>query len=188
MHKKSEPSVKSKNKQCKQKSRIQALQGASFLIKKHCKSKHCKSMYRKFSGKTTNIERKNNVCSTHPPESCEVPRCRNDELKSYARKSLNHTQACKKNNLLLYMGFNVNVIFAWSWRPLRAHAGKRIAMDMILRQIQAKATQDRAMTYQATQMHAPLSSESQLWKYTTAVITTICTKNRFPIGRPGLPV
>ena len=94
MHKKSEPSVKSKNKQCKQKSRIQALQGASFLIKKHCKSKHCKSMYRKFSGKTTNIERKNNVCSTHPPESCEVPRCRNDELKSYARKSLNHTHAC----------------------------------------------------------------------------------------------
>ena len=33
---------------------------------------------------------------THPPESCEVPRCRNDELKSYARKSLNHTHACKK--------------------------------------------------------------------------------------------
>ena len=31
---------------------------------------------------------------THPSESCEVPRCRNDELKSYARKSLNHTHAC----------------------------------------------------------------------------------------------
>ena len=77
---------------------------------------------------------------------------------------------------------------SYSWRPLRAHAGKRIAMDMILRQIQVNATQDRTMTYQDTQMHTPLSNESQLWKYTTAVITGICTKNRFPIRRPGLPV
>ena len=49
-----------------------------------------------FARKPRNIEH-NIECmlQTHPPESCEVPRCRNDEMKPNARKSLNHTHACK---------------------------------------------------------------------------------------------
>ena len=46
----------------------------------------------------------------------------------------------------------------------------------------------QVITYQVTRMHAPLCSDSQLWKNTTAVITRICVKNRFPIGPRWLAV
>ena len=59
-----------------------------------------------FSRKTRNIEARSRktkrmehkiecMLQTHPPKSCEMPRCRNDEIKPNARKPLNHTHACK---------------------------------------------------------------------------------------------
>ena len=68
--------------------------------------KNKKHWNKNFSRKTRNIEARSRktkrmehkiecMLQTHPPKSCEMPRCRNDEIKPNAREPLNHTHACK---------------------------------------------------------------------------------------------
>ena len=70
----------------------------TYFFQKQETLQHKKHPNKNFSGKARNIETRNIktksiehkiecMLQTHPPKSCEVPRCRNDEMKPNARRA-----------------------------------------------------------------------------------------------------